>query len=369
MIAAGASAAPLGPAAPAPGAPGSPVTTAAAAKPTAPTAPVITVGTGAAPSVAAKQPASWAAPQIAALVGAGVLGSSVEDFRPNDPLTRGELAEALVAMGYKVHAPSQPARRVKLRELDGQLVSVLGLIPESRAIRLAAAKAGLSPRPYLGTETVARILGLRMNHPQGQDELELRPDQPATRAEAAYSLATIRGLQPWQVDNVRSAVATLAFPRFTDWQRRIVGEAVRFVGMPYVWAGTSERSQILFGQTLPGGFDCSGLVWRVYKLQAYDGAATLTDIIKGRTTFAMSGEVRMTTRIAADALAPGDIIFFGDKGTQSSPLQVGHAGIYVGSGWFVHSSRNGVTLQPLQGWYVDRFAWARRPLAEAGLQI
>ena len=29
-------------------------------------------------------------------------------------------------------------------------------------------------------------------------------------------------------------------------------------------------------------------------------------------------------------------------------------GIYVGNGWFVHSSNAGVTLQPLQGWYSTR---------------
>ena len=45
---------------------------------------------------------------------------------------------------------------------------------------------------------------------------------------------------------------------------------------------------------------------------------------------------------------------------------MGHTGIYVGNGWFVHSSSGGVTLQPLQGWYSTQLAWARRPLAEAG---
>jgi hypothetical protein len=42
-------------------------------------------------------------------------------------------------------------------------------------------------------------------------------------------------------------------------------------------------------------------------------------------------------------------------------------GIYVGSGWIAHSSRFGTTLVPLEGWYRTRFAWGRRPLAEAGL--
>jgi cell wall-associated NlpC family hydrolase len=43
-------------------------------------------------------------------------------------------------------------------------------------------------------------------------------------------------------------------------------------------------------------------------------------------------------------------------------------GIYVGAGWFVHSSEYGVALARLSGWYRDRFAWGRRLIAEAGLQ-
>jgi hypothetical protein len=42
-------------------------------------------------------------------------------------------------------------------------------------------------------------------------------------------------------------------------------------------------------------------------------------------------------------------------------------GIYLGGGWMAHSSSRGTTLAPLVGWYRDRFAWGRRPLAEAGL--
>jgi cell wall-associated NlpC family hydrolase len=42
-------------------------------------------------------------------------------------------------------------------------------------------------------------------------------------------------------------------------------------------------------------------------------------------------------------------------------------GIYVGNGWFIHSSGYGVAIAQLSGWYAQRFAWARRPLAEGGL--
>ena len=40
-----------------------------------------------------------------------------------------------------------------------------------------------------GHRDVARLLGLRLNHPAADDALELGPNDPATRAEAAYSLA------------------------------------------------------------------------------------------------------------------------------------------------------------------------------------
>jgi cell wall-associated NlpC family hydrolase len=153
----------------------------------------------------------------------------------------------------------------------------------------------------------------------------------------------------------------------TAWQTRILQTAVRFIGYPYVWGGTSEKSEAPFGVKAPGGFDCSGFVWRVYKLQAYPSGSALSATLKGRTTFAMSGEVPAARRITFAKLKPGDVLFWGAAGPRSKPAQVDHTGIYLGSGWFIHSSGYGVALAPLSGWYKQRFAWARRPLAEAGL--
>jgi len=81
----------------------------------------------------------------------------------------------------------------------------------------------------------------------------------------------------------------------------------------------------------------------------------------------MSGEVPRSQRIAPAQLAPADLVFFGDRGPRSKPAQVGHMGIYLGNGWFIHSSGNGVALARLDGWYARELAWGRRPLAEAGL--
>jgi len=309
---------------------------------------------------------SWATPQIQAVVDAGFMAPSVDEFRPDDALTSGELATVLGALGVTVTV-TDPERVVTVRELDAQLVTALGLRPEARAMRLEAERVGLTPKQWLGTETIARMLGLRFNHLMANDERELQLSQPATRAETAYSLARLLSLEQWEYDAVLTAASGFALPELDTWQQAVLSRALRFVGSPYVFAGTSERRQQLFGKTLPGGFDCSGLVWRVYKLEPFAGAPALPGVLKGRTTYAMSGEVARSARVARAALEPGDLVFFGARGTKSKPAEVGHMGIYVGNGWMVHSSDRGATLVPITGWYETRFAWGRRPLAEAGL--
>jgi cell wall-associated NlpC family hydrolase len=310
--------------------------------------------------------ASWAAPQIATVVDAGLMGTSVGEFRPDDHLTWSELSTVVASLGGTISVVD-PDKPVTIRELDAQLVWLAGLRSAARTVRANAAGAGLSPTPWLGTETVARMLGLRINHERTAEQLELQLNEPATRAEAAYSVARLLTIREDETDAVRTAAAGFTVPELFDLQRTVLTRALKLVGSPYVWAGTSEKPQRLFGRTVPGGFDCSGFVWRVYKLEAFRGAPSLTQTLKGRTTYAMSGEVPVSARIGLEQLQPGDVVFFGSRGVRSKPAEVGHMGIYVGNGWFVHSSRFGTTLAPMTGWYATGFAWARRPIAEAGL--
>ena len=309
---------------------------------------------------------SWAAPQIAAVVDAGLMAPTVGEFRPDDPLTWSELSIVVASLGG-IPPVKAPDRLVTVRELDAQLVSLVGLRSAARGIRVAALVVGLSPRPWLGTETVARMLGLRLNHDRGHELLELQLGQPATRAEAAFSIARVLALDATTVETVRAAVTEFTPPMFDRWQRTILSRALRFVGSPYVWAGTSERPQRLSGRLVPGGFDCSGLVWRVFKLEPFAGAPRLAGMLKGRTTYAMSAEVAPPARVRWDELQPGDLVFFGARGERSRPAEVGHMGIYFGEGWMLHSSRFGTTLVPMTGWFETSFAWGRRLLAEAGL--
>ena len=315
--------------------------------------------------------ASWAAPQIKVVTAKGLMGGRAAAFRPNDPLTWGDLTALVGALtSQEVPLAADPGTPVTIAQLDAQLVRGLGLLPAAREFSSGVRAAGLVPTRYFGTEVVARLIGLRVNHPAAQDSLELGPDNVATRAEAAYSAAHILSFTGGEVELIGGLAATFQLPGLTTLQREILQTAIGLVGYPYVWGGTSELPQDPFdtGTQVPGGFDCSGFAWRVYKLQAYPGADALAGTLKGRTTYAMSGEVPKAQRISLPELQPGDLLFFGPQGPKSRPNQIDHMGLYMGDGWFVQASEQGVALAPLTSdWYAKRFAWARRPLSEAGL--
>ena len=320
------------------------------------------------PAVGVAAKASWAQPQIKLVTARGLMGGDAASFDPDAPLTQGSLAELVADLADEEPAsPAVPSTSVSMASLDSSLVRALGLRDAAASFARAARAAGLAPPSRFGTEVVARLLGLRTNHPVGQDALELLPKDPATRAEAAYSAAQILRFGGWETDAVNDDAFTFELPDLTAWQRQILRTAVSLIGYPYVWGGTSEKPQAPLGVKTPGGFDCSGFVWRVYKLQAYAGASQLNQVLRGRTTMQMSGEAPKASRIPLADLEPADVLFFGARGPKSKPAEINHAGIYLGNGWFIHSSGFGVAVARLAGWYESSFAWGRRPLTEAGL--
>jgi cell wall-associated NlpC family hydrolase len=370
--------------------------------------------TGSAAASANPASRSWAAPEIKAVTGAGLMdGNTLATFQADAPLTAQALENLVFGLKLMLFPPepvedpfpvedpvpvdptltdptvtttepiettttipeaepiapkqvANPDKPVTMTTLDTRLVQALGLMGAAQKFTKGAKAAGLKVPKRFGTEVVARLLGLRTNHPASEDSLELLPTDPASRAEAAYSTAQILRFSDWQVENVQSLADAFALPSFSAWQTKILDTAVARIGMPYIWGGEDDGAQTSFGVSSRGGYDCSGFVWRVYKLQLYPGAARLSSVLRGRTTYQMSGEVPASQRIGFANLEPADVIFFG-KGPSSQPSQVDHMGIYVGNGWFIHSSGYGVALATLDGWYKRGFAWGRRPLREAGL--
>ena len=94
-------------------------------------------------------------------------------------------------------------------------------------------------------------------------------------------------------------------------RERLVRRSMRFLGIPYLWGGTT-----------PKGFDCSGLVQRVFLME---GVALPRDSDRQ----ALAGTLIPKERI--ESLAPGDLLFFGEGG------KVGHVAIGIGNARFIHA--------------------------------
>ena len=115
--------------------------------------------------------------------------------------------------------------------------------------------------------------------------------------------------------------------------RQIVSTARTFMGVPYV-----------FGGTTPNGFDCSGLVQYVFKMH-------------GLTIPRLADEQYNLGRAAKiNQLTMGDLVFF-----TTYTAGVSHCGIYIGDGNFLHASSHGVRIDSLDNEYwKPRFVGARK---------
>lgn len=113
--------------------------------------------------------------------------------------------------------------------------------------------------------------------------------------------------------------------------QRAARVALRAVGVPYSWGGSSPSS----------GFDCSGLVYWAYGRLG---------VSVPHSSYALYGVGRSVPR---RALRAGDILFFSG---------LGHVGIYVGRNRMVHAPHSGTRVQvvSLSSNYGGRLVGARR---------
>lgn len=117
--------------------------------------------------------------------------------------------------------------------------------------------------------------------------------------------------------------------------QQLTRSALRFLGVPYVFGGTS-----------PTGFDCSGYVQHVF---------AMLGITVPRTADAQYDAGHKIV----GAMKPGDLVFF-----QTYEPGPSHVGIYLGNNRFVHASSHGVMVSNLtDSYWRARYIGAKRLLA------
>jgi gamma-D-glutamyl-L-lysine dipeptidyl-peptidase len=158
---------------------------------------------------------------------------------------------------------------------------------------------------------------------------------PVVRSTSAYVVVSLIGGR--QVAVRSSAVVLHTWG--TAWgvtRAKVVAEARKFIGLQYLWAGTSGF-----------GYDCSGFTYSLY--HAY-GRALSRDADQ---------QAAHGTAVARASLLTGDLVFFRDS--PSGPI--GHVGMYVGDGNMIDSPQTGVAIrvEPVSSY--PYYAGARRYLA------
>jgi cell wall-associated NlpC family hydrolase len=310
----------------------------------------------------ARTAANWDISEQREVMKAGVMSPlGGEGFSGAKPMSASAESAALSAIATREGvAPISfdRASSLTLVRFDALLVRQLGLAEVAEAVQRTAVAAQLAPPAYFGTEVVARYLGLRYDHPAGEDRLELYPWNVITRAEAAHSFAVVLQTSSWQIEAVKEQLMAFSLPHYTADQLEVLKIAVSKIGMPYVWGGTTDGTEDGLEH---GGYDCSGFVWRVYKVAGLRWGSQ----ILGRTAAEQAGEIPRSQRIKLANVQPADLLFFGSAhfNSKATEANVVHEAIALGDGWAINSSDQGVYILPLtQGWLHESFTWARRVL-------
>jgi cell wall-associated NlpC family hydrolase len=162
---------------------------------------------------------------------------------------------------------------------------------------------------------------------------EMQAAEQARQAQLAAQARARLSANGVAVLNASAGAVTQPAPVYTPPPSKyggVVGIAMQYLGVPYVYGGST-----------PGGFDCSGFVMYVF---AQIGVSLPHNA---------AAQYGYGVPVSSDQLQPGDLVFFNG---------LGHVGIYIGGGQFIHAPHTGdvVKISSLSGWYSSTYVGARR---------
>ncbi len=127
-------------------------------------------------------------------------------------------------------------------------------------------------------------------------------------------------------DGRKAYVAHEESEKYEDWLARLdhssdalVETSKRFMGVPYLWGGTSTK-----------GMDCSGFTKTIYFLNGMIIPRDASQQVHTGKPIDDAGNF--------DSLEAGDLLFFGTKATDSTKEKVVHVGMWIGNNEFIHAS-------------------------------
>ena len=252
--------------------------------------------------------------------------TSIEDLINRlDTVERVSDQDALVLRQVTSFRNQVRLRERKLKQANAEQKRVVA----DKAAQRSAVQAKLRSRQALLASIQDEIRQIQARERARQAALERQAQARLAATPAAAPSATSETLV---ASSGGSSQAPAPAPAPAPSHGGVVGIAMQYLGVPYVWGGAS-----------PSGFDCSGFVMYVY---------AQVGISLPHNAAAQYG---YGSPVSRSQLAPGDIVFFDG---------LGHNGMYIGGGQFIHAPHTGdvVKISNLgDSWYASTYVGARRP--------
>jgi cell wall-associated NlpC family hydrolase len=252
------------------------------------------------------------------LLGAGSVDQMLSQIDSADRVANQDLRINRQVLEFKGEVKHH---RAELKDAEAQAQQLV----QERADAKASIESQLADRRQLVSSIRSEIVRMKAEERRRQEELA-RQAAAARAAEREQAQQAALG-NPYAT----STEPTIHVPP-SSAGTTVVAIAERYLGIPYVYAGASPS----------GGFDCSGLVMYVFA----QVGISLPHYAASQYGYGMP--------VSKDQLEPGDLVFFDG---------LGHVGIYVGGGSFIHAPHTGdvVKISSLsESWYTENYVGARR---------
>jgi cell wall-associated NlpC family hydrolase len=253
-----------------------------------------------------------------------ILGSqSLDDIITRlDAIERVSSQDTRILQTVKTYRKEVETRRETLRDARADQAQIVA----EQASQKQYIESQIAEQNQLLASVEDEIAELRAEEARRQAELAA---EARARAQAAQLASQAAAQASYDTDVVvPTYYADVPAARYSH----VVGIALQYLGVPYVWGGSSPAT----------GFDCSGFTSYVYaQIGVY-------------LPHHAASQYSMGTPVPYDQLAAGDLVFFSG---------LGHVGIYIGGGQYVHAPQSGdvVKISSLSDRYASgSYVGARR---------